>query len=100
MFFSVFPVFMDIEDFYPPFKFAPDILAQAFFEFLDVGVLEVIMIPIFFFVVGQSQEAVPRVQRRVKNTAARELVRAPFAAYNTLAAIKYSVRKMQPHFVD
>ena len=34
--FSVFSVFVDIEDLRSLFVFAPYILAQAFFEFLDI----------------------------------------------------------------
>lgn len=58
VFFSEFSIFMDVEDFdfFIIYPFAMG--AQSLFKVLYIGVVEVIVIAIFGFIVGKSYKAI------------------------------------------
>lgn len=69
MLFSVFSVFVDIEDLdFPAAVIPARMLAKTLFKFLNVFVVEVIVVSRFLFVIRESDKAVVLVERGVKYT--------------------------------
>lgn len=92
MFFSVFSIFVDIEDLdFFAVVFTMAVLAKSFFEFLNVGVIESVVIAGFCFVVSKCEETIITIEGSMKYATSSQFSRASFSTENAFATVIHLV---------
>lgn len=91
MFFAIFAVFVDVEELDATVIVVFDPAAKPLFKFLDIGVVEVVVIGRKRFVIGECEERVLIMERSVQDAAGSEFGGFAFAAEDAFSAVEDAI---------